>query len=177
MILTGSAIAAARAAGAITISPYYSTRLGPNSYDLTLGARCKVYNSVELDSAMENPTTDVPVADDGLLLCPHRVYLFNTEETVGSTKYVPIVRGRSSVGRLGLFVHITADLIDLGSINQLTLQLHAVMPVRVYPGMLIAQVTFWTVDGEITLYDGKYRNTRSPSGSLSYKDDFNGKRF
>ena len=42
---------------------------------------------------------------------------------------------------------ITADLIDLGSINQLTLQMHAVIPARVYPGMRIGQVTFWAVEG------------------------------
>lgn len=89
---------------------------------------------------------------------------------MGSTRFVPIIRGRSSVGRLGIFIDITADLIDLGSINQWTLQLHAVQPVRVYPGMLIGQVTFWRTYGRRRLYAGKYASRPSPVPSLSYLD-------
>ena len=78
---------------------------------------------------------------------------------MGSNRYVPIIRGRSSVGRLGIFIDITADLIDLGSINQWTLQIHAVHTVRVYPGMLIGQVTFWRTFGRRV----QYRREISPS--------------
>jgi dCTP deaminase len=105
-----------------------------------------------------------------MLLHPDRIYLVNTEEVMGSTRFVPIIRGRSSVGRLGVFIDITADLIDLGSINQWTLQLHAVHPVRIYPGMLIGQVTFWTTFGRRVQYGGKYQGRRSPVPSLSYLD-------
>ena len=87
---------------------------------------------------------------------------------MGSKHFVPIIRGRSSVGRLGIFINITADLIDIGSINQWTLQLHAIAPVRVYPGMLIGQVTFWVPEGPIDLYTGKYGTLPSPVASLSY---------
>jgi dCTP deaminase len=71
---------------------------------------------------------------------------------------------------LGIFIDITADLIDLGSINKWTLQLHSVMPVRVYKGMLIGQVTFWVAKGDKTFYNGKYKNQESPTKSLSYKE-------
>src|SRR5437868_5562402 len=145
MILTGSAIHEAVKLGDISISPFDPDQLSPNSYDFRLGGRCKVYRNAELDCATENPTDNVPFGDDGLLLQPRRLYLFNTHEEIGSERYVPIIRGRSSVGRLGVFIDITADLIDLGSIGQLTLQLYAVVPVRVYPLMLIGQVTFWQV--------------------------------
>ena len=67
-------------------------------------------------------------------------------------------------------MHITADLIDIGSYNQWTLQLHAIQPVRVYPNMLIGQVTFWCVKGEITLYSGKYQGSKGPMESEIYKD-------
>src|SRR5205085_12279793 len=120
--------------------------------------------------AIENPTDDISFRDDGLLLQPRRIYLFNTHEQIGSERYVPIIRGRSSVGRLGVFIDITADLIDLGSIGQLTLQLHAVVPVRIYPLMLIGQVTFWQVDGFVRAYSGKYKGLQSPAASLSYLD-------
>ena len=170
MILTGNAIQEAVRLGDITISPFDPAQLSPNSYDFRLGRRCKVYRNEELDSAAENPTIDLPFGSEGLLLEPCHVYLFNTHEEMGSKRYVPIIRGRSSVGRLGLFVDITADLIDLGSIGQLTLQLHAIVPVRVYPLMLIGQVTFWQVEGSIQSYAGKYKGLQSPVASLSYLD-------
>lgn len=170
MILTGEAIREAVRLEDIVIRPFCDDQVGPNSYDFRLGERCKTYRDLELDSSHENATVDVPFGESGLLLDPRRVYLFNTVETMGSNRYVPIIRGRSSTGRLGLFIDITADLIDIGSINQWTLQLHAVAPVRVFPRMLIGQVTFWVPTGEITLYSGKYGRLSSPVPSLSFRD-------
>jgi dCTP deaminase len=170
MILTGAAIAAAVNEGSIVIDPFETAHIGPNSYDFRLGDRCRMYVAETLDCAKENPTKLFEIGASGLLLKPDRIYLFNTFEKMGSTAFVPIIRGRSSVGRLGIFINITADLIDIGSINQWTLQLHAVAPIRVYPGMLIGQVTFWVPHGPIELYSGKYGKLVSPVGSLSYQD-------
>jgi len=170
MILTGTAIHQAVRDGHIVVDPFDPQQLGPNSYDFRLGHRCRVYRDLILDAELDNPTLELTVNEDGMLLDPSRVYLFNTHEVMGSTQYVPIIRGRSSTGRLGLFIDITADLIDIGSINQWTLQLHAIQPVRVYPGMLVGQVTFWCVHGEIELYSGKYGQLSSPAASLSYLD-------
>jgi len=170
MILTGAAISEAVAVGDIVIQPFTSAYVGPNSYDFRLGDRCLTYNERTLDSALSNAAQCQIVPPSGLVLEPGRLYLFNTEETMGSTKYVPIIRGRSSVARLGVFINITADLIDIGSINQWTLQLHAVNPTRVYPGMLIGQVTFWRTQGTVELYSGKYRDRTSPVPSLLYLD-------
>lgn len=108
--------------------------------------------------------------DEGIVLQPGRIYLGHTLEVMGSDHYVPIIRGRSSVARLGLFVHVTADLIDIGSHNQWTLQFHAVQPVRIYPGMRIGQVTFWHPDGKIELYRGKYQGSMGPRGSEVHRD-------
>jgi dCTP deaminase len=105
-----------------------------------------------------------------MVLQPGKVYLGHTSEVMGSESFVPIIKGKSSTARLGLFVHMTADLIDIGSINQWTLQLHPVMPVRVYPKMRIGQVTFWVPVGEITLYSGKYKGTRGPIASRFHLD-------
>ena len=170
MILTGSAISDAVKAGQIIIDPFDSARIGPNSYDFQLGNRCRVYLNEELDSAKENASKIFDIGPEGLLLNPSRIYLINTMERMGSTHFVPIFRGRSSVGRLGIFINITADIIDIGSISQWTLQLHAVAPVRVYPGMVIGQVTFWVPQGPIDLYSGKYSEVPSPAASLSYRD-------
>lgn len=170
MILSGSAIRSAIESGDIVIDPFDPRRLGPNSYDFTLGERCLEYVDTELDTRRPNATVTRSVGPEGRLLEPSRVYLWNTAEVMGSTKFVPIIRGRSSVGRLGIFIDITADLIDVGSINAWTLQLHAVSPVRVCPGMLIGQVTFWRLDGAIELYSGKYGRLESPVPSLAHQD-------
>jgi len=170
MILTGKEIEHSVALGKIVIDPFCPTNIGPNSYDFQLGGRYRRYTSEVLDARTENSSVEADIPDDGLLLTPDVVTLVNTEEVIGSFHFVPIIRGRSSVGRLGLFVHITADIIDLGSVNQLTLQLHAVTPVRVYRGMLIGQVTFWVPRGEIIPYTGKYGRVRSPSASLIHQD-------
>jgi dCTP deaminase len=170
MILTGKMIENEVDAGNIIIDPFDRTRLGPNSYDFLLSKKCRIYQDYILDSSKENPTEELEIGDDGIVLSPSRIYLFSTHEKMGSIKYVPIIRGRSSVGRLGIFINITSDLIDLGSINKWTLQLHSVTPVRIYAGMPIGQVTFWLTQGERTLYSGKYAKLESPVASLSYKE-------
>ena len=170
MILTGLQILAAVRDGSIVIDPFRTKQVGPNSYDFRLGQRCLVYSEPILDPKKPNRTRTFLLPKEGLTLHPHRLYLVNTQETLGSTKYVPIIRGRSSVGRLGLFINITADLIDLGSVNQWTLQLHCVQPVKVFPGMLIGQVTFWRTFGRRVLYSGKYSRLQSPVSSLAHVD-------
>jgi dCTP deaminase len=174
MILSGGAIKSAVACGDIVIDPFNEKQLGPNSYDFRLGDRCKTYNQAILDAARKNAVTEISIPAAGLLLTPGRVYLVNTFEVMGSSCYVPIIRGRSSIGRLGLFIDVTADLIDLGSVNQWTLQLAPVLPIRVFPQMLVGQVTFWVVQGRPRLYSGKYGQHQSPIESLSYIDFLNG---
>jgi len=170
MILSGAEIQQAVRKRDIVIDPFYPEQLSPNSYDFRLGNRCCVYTSRVLDAKKKNATRTFTIPKSGLVVKPHRVYLVNVAERMGSPRYVPIIRGRSSVGRLGLFIDITADLIDLGSINQWTLQLHCVQPVRIFPGMLIGQVTFWKTYGRRSHYAGKYARLPSPVPSQSYLD-------
>ncbi|NKY28233.1 dCTP deaminase [Nocardia gamkensis] len=170
MILTGSEIARQRDLGRIEIKPFSAGQINPNSYDFRLGSIIKTYTDYVLDSRRRNPTSMISIPDSGLVLNPGRIYLGHTLEIMGSDHYVPIIRAKSSTARLGLFVHVTADIIDIGSHNQWTLQLNPVQPVRVYPGMLIGQVTFWRVTGEITLYAGKYQGSMGPVESLVHLD-------
>jgi dCTP deaminase len=171
MILTGPEISAQVTAGAIDIDPFNPGQLNPNSYDLHLSTRIGWYTGEVLDCARDNPFEHRTVPADGMVLSPGRIYLASTAERVGSDTFVPIIRARSSMARLGLFVHVTADLIDIGSHGHLTLQLHAVQPVRIYPRLRIAQVTFWQVKGDIELYDGKYQGTGElPTPSRLHRD-------
>lgn len=170
MILTGHAIVNAYRDGLIHIDPFDERHVNPNSYDFRLGSMLKTYVDDVLDCRRQNPTVETWIPEDGLVLEPGRIYLGHTVEVMGSEHFVPIVRGKSSTARLGLFIHVTADLIDIGSINQWTLQLHAVQPVRVYPGMRIGQVTFWRTVGKIELYRGKYQGSMGPMESMGYID-------
>ncbi|MFE7133538.1 dCTP deaminase [Streptomyces sp. NPDC057638] len=173
MILTGPEIQARVASGEITLRPFDPALLSPNSYDLHLDD-IGWYREKVLDCARDNPFERHTIPPEGLVLSPGRIYLAATAETIGSDHVVPIVRARSSIARLGLFVHVTADLIDLGSHGRLTLQLHAVQPVRVYPGLRIAQITFWTTVGAVRLYDGKYQGSERAMPSQSHRDFPNG---
>jgi dCTP deaminase len=170
MILTGPEIWQQVKDGRIQIDPFRPEQLNPNSYNFRIGRTLKWYREAVLDPARRNEAACVELDDDGIVLQPDRIYLGHTEEVMGSDHFVPIIRARSSVARLGLFVHVTADLIDIGSHNQWTLQLHAVQPVRIVPGLEIGQVTFWTVEGEIVLYNGKYQGSRGPQESLIHRD-------
>jgi dCTP deaminase len=170
MILTGREIANECAQGKIEIEPFSEAQVNPNSYDFRLGPTLKTYVNHVLDVRIPNLTSSLEIPDSGFILSPDKIYLGHSIEIIGSDYYVPIIRAKSSIARLGLFVHVTADLIDIGSHGQITVQLHAVQPVRIYPSMRIGQVTFWKVAGEIVLYNGKYQNSRGPQESMVYRD-------
>jgi dCTP deaminase len=87
--------------------------------------------------------------------------LCTTSETIGSNRYAMTMSGTSSVGRLGVYVNVTADLGHVGSIGKWTLELTVIQPVRLYPGMLIGQVAFWMTN-PARLYDGRYKFDTTP---------------
>lgn len=170
MILTGPEISRQVSRQRIQIEPFCAARLNPNSYNFRLSETLRVYDNELLDAAIENPSSEIKIPHDGMLLQPDRIYLGASVEIIGSDHYVPIIRARSSTARLGLFVHVTADLVDLGFFGQITLQLHAVQPVIVYPNVEIGQVTFWHVVGEKVRYTGKYQGASGPLASRSFED-------
>ena len=105
-----------------------------------------------------------------MILPKNSFFLASSKEKIGSNFYVPMIHAKSGIARLGLFVHVTADLIDIGYYGEITFQLYSTLPVRIYPGMKIGQVTFWVPKGEITLYDGKYQGSIGPKTSKTYHD-------
>lgn len=170
MILTGTEIAKQVKKNKITIDPFDFSCVNPNSYNVELGEYLKVYEDEVLDSKQPLKTTIIPIPEEGYVLQPGKVYLGFTKEKLGSDYFVPTITGRSSSGRLGLFVQITADLVDIGFVGNLTFQLHAVQPLRIYKGMKIGQIMFWKTKGKIKLYHGKYQNSVGPQESRVWKD-------
>lgn len=171
MILTGNEIQRQKDLGNIIIQPFCSSQISTNSYDLRLSnTLIKYKNSDAIDPKIKQEYIKIEIPDEGFLINKGEFYLGTSLETIGSNDFVPILHAKSGTARMGLFVHITADLIDIGSIGKLTFQLYATLPVIVYPNMLLAQVTFWKTFGEIKLYDGKYQNSTEPRISQIYKD-------
>ncbi|MBP5204193.1 dCTP deaminase [bacterium] len=146
MILTGEKITEEVNNKKIIITPFNKEDLNTNSYDFHLSNRLLVYKSNELDFRENNPTEELIIPKEGLTLSPDKIYIGQTAETIGSKYYVPIIRGRSSTGRLGLYINITSDLKDLGDISPCELTLHVVEPLIIYPNIKIGQVTFWTIE-------------------------------
>lgn len=118
-----------------------------------------------LDLKAENATQTLEIPEDGLVLWPGILYLGRTIETIGSNAFVPIVEGRSSVGRLGVHVHVTAGFCDLGFRGTITLEIHVLHPIRVYPSLPICQAYFLEPRGEIELYKGRYQDQVKPTAS------------
>ncbi|SDZ00766.1 dCTP deaminase [Amycolatopsis xylanica] len=170
MILTGPEITESVTDGRIAISPFSPDQVNPNSYNVRLGGTLLSYRDKIVDAYHPNPTKTIQLPEDGYVLQPDQLYLGHTEERIGSDIYVPLLFGRSSVGRLGLFVEITAPIGDIGFHGQWTLMLSPVQPLRVYPGMKIGQIMFFVSSGEIDLYAGKYQAAVGPQESRYWRD-------
>jgi dCTP deaminase len=130
-----------------------------------------VYEEVVLDMRQSNRVRRIAVPSDGLVLSPSQLYLGRTVEYTETHNLVPMIEGRSSIGRLGLFVHVTAGFGDVGFKGYWTLEMFAVQPVRVYAGIPICQIFFHQIEGEIREYcSDKYQNADDIQPSLLYKE-------
>ncbi|NFG24828.1 dCTP deaminase [Clostridium botulinum] len=155
----------------IIIEPFSEERINPNSYNLTLFNELLVYKNDTLDMKIPNETEKLIIPEEGLLLEPGKLYLGRTNEFTQTNKYVPMLEGRSSTGRLGLFIHVTAGFGDIGFAGYWTLEIFCVQPIRIYPNTEICQIYYHNIDGEYDLYNsGKYQNNNGIQPSLMYKD-------
>ena len=149
MILTGDEIHEQVRAGRIRIPDFSPDKLSPNSYDLTLGptVRRPPDGVLELDRADAGETFEIPAGGHDMKADEFLVGW--SEERIATDHFVPILHARSGIARIGLFVHVTADLLQVGFDGHPTLQLLATLPVLLRRGMPIAQVSFWQPEGDI----------------------------
>ncbi len=166
MILSDLSILKAIESGDIEIAPYDRERLGPNSYDVTLGrnlltysnpvdevgpnSRFNILQAGSLDASREHNTRQHVIGPQGFWLYPETLYLGVINEFVRtSSRYVPMIDGTSSAGRLGISVHATAGRGDAGYAGHFTLEISVIQPIRVYAGMPIGQIWWLKVDGDV----------------------------
>ncbi|KAA3609648.1 MAG: dCTP deaminase [Calditrichaeota bacterium] len=155
----------------IKIEPFQASRLNPNSYNLRLHNELLVYKNNTLDMKTPNETERLTIPSDGLLLQQNKLYLGRTVEYTETHNYVPMLEGRSSIGRLGLFIHVTAGFGDVGFAGFWTLEIFCVQPIRIYPNVEVCQIYYHTIEGDFEEYtSGKYQNNSDIQPSLLYKD-------
>jgi dCTP deaminase len=170
LILTGLEIKA-RQGKDIIIDPFDDSRLNPNSYNLRLHDELMIYEDAQLDMRMPSRMLSIKIPPEGLLLEQYKLYLGRTVERTRTENLVPMLEGRSSIGRLGLFVHVTAGFGDTGFCGYWTLEMFCIHPLRIYAGVEICQIYYHTVAGEITLYKrGKYQNNHGIQPSMLYSE-------
>ena len=176
MILSDKQILTEYEASNIVIHPFEMKYINPCSIDLTLNPEFKIYKEGILDVRQPNETETFTIPEDGYILVPGEVYLYACNERIGVKNNIRAkVEGKSSLGRLGLFVHVTAGFIDPGFEGSLVLELVATRPIRIYPNMKICQIEFAYVQGDILQsYDkksgSKYMNQTGVQESLMYKN-------
>ncbi len=170
MILSGKEIKR-RLGNDIFIKPFNPLQLNPNSYNLRLHDELLVYNEPVLDMKKEHTLEKIIMPKDGLLLESGKLYLGRTVEYTKTDQLVPMLEGRSSIGRLGLFIHVTAGFGDVGFAGYWTLEMFCVQPVKIYPNVEICQIFYHTIEGDFVHYvSNKYQNNQGIQPSLLYKD-------
>jgi dCTP deaminase len=174
MILSGVQIQAEIEAHEIEIDPFDPAQLNPASYDLTLGDEVVQYNVFSdqiLDVKKEWPIHREMIGQDGFIIYPNAGYLMHTRERIYTEHFVPVLDGKSSLGRLFVSIYQTAGYGDPGFNGQYTLEVTTLYPIRLYAGMRIAQMRFHCMDGPVKLYDGQYtgENSKGPVPSRAWR--------
>lgn len=155
----------------IFIDPYDPSQLNPNSYNLRLHDKLLVYEDDVLDMKSPATTRELTIPEEGIVLKPGRLYLGRTVEHTRTEDLVPMLEGRSSIGRLGLFVHVTAGFGDVGFSGYWTLEISAIQPIRIYAGVPICQIFYHQIHGDYVPYtSGKYQNNKGIQPSLLFRD-------
>ena len=170
MILSGKEISK-RMGTDIVIDPFDEKKLNPNSYNLSLHNELMIYENKSFDMREENKTRTISIPKEGLIIDPNRLYLGRTIEYTETHNLVPMLEGRSSIGRLGLFIHVTAGFGDVGFKGYWTLEIFSIHPVRIYSGVEVCQIYYHTIQGEYEDYSsGKYQDNRGIQPSLLFRD-------
>ena len=185
MILSDRDIRAEIDAGRIVIEPYVPDAVQPSSVDLHLGNRFRVFRNnrtAVIDPREEQPELTELVeigGDEPFILHPGEFALGATFERVGlPDDLVARLEGKSSLGRLGLLIHSTAGYVDPGWEGTLTLELSNVanLPIKLYDGMKIGQISFQRMTSPVEVAYGdarlgsRYRGQTDPTASRFHAD-------
>lgn len=149
MILTYKDIEDHMATGSIVVTPFNPEALGTNSYDVHLARTLLTYTEgadpILLDCKKQPKTYEYTITDAGFVLRPGKLYLACTQEYTETHQHIPFLEGKSSLGRLGLNIHVTAGKGDVGFCGHWTMEMTVVHPLRIYAGMPIGQLIYHSI--------------------------------
>lgn len=160
MILSDKKIIEEVKKGTIKIEPFDIKNMGGNSYDVHLSKHFAQYIDKTLDAKKHNKIKHFDIPEKGFILKPGQLYLGSTFEYTETHKHVPFLEGKSSTGRLGIDIHATAGKGDVGFCGYWTLEISTSKPVRIYPGMPIAQLIYYVVEGKVDRVYTKKKNAK-----------------
>ncbi len=185
MIFSDRTIRKAIADGRIEIDPYDARLVQPSSVDVRCDRTFRVFENhryavIDPKAPQEDLTAAVEATEtQPFILHPGEFVLGSTLETVGlADDVVARLEGKSSLGRLGLLIHSTAGFIDPGFRGQVTLELSNVanLPIAIYPGMKIGQISFYQLSTPADHPYGspeagsKYQGQSGPTPSRVHRD-------
>lgn len=163
----------------IKITPFDEKMVNPNSVNLRLGQQLLIYDRkynidkqlLPLDMKIDNPykIIDIPLLE-GYILQPGELYLGQTYEYTETHHLIPVLSGRSSIGRLGLSIHVTAGFGDVGFAGHWTLELFVIRPLRIYPMVPICQIYYHEATGFTEEYKGKYQGNKGVQSSQIWRE-------
>jgi dCTP deaminase len=181
VVLSDRTIRSEIESGRIVIDPFDPGMIQPSSVDLRVDRRFRVFHNsrhpyIDVREPMEDLTEAVEVPEDRpFILHPGEFVLGQTLERVTlPDDLVARLEGKSSLGRLGLLIHSTAGFVDSGFSGNLTLELSNVanLPITIYHGMPIGQISFMRMDGPVESpygsRDNKYQGQTEPTASRFY---------
>lgn len=143
----------------IIITPDDKMLINPNSVNLTLNENIAYYKNQILDLKGENEVETIIIPEDGLILYPNQIYLGRTNEWTQTENLIPMISGRSSLGRLGYHAHCSASMGSIGYEGYWHLGIRTSLPLKVYKDMRCCQIYYFTPIGEITdTYSGFMQN-------------------
>lgn len=196
-VLVDRDIIDARERGDIVITPWDVNNLGTNSYDVTLAPTLRTYKveyervsrpmnddfygsppmltsrPLPLDPRVPREVVEHRIPPQGFVLEPHKLYLAVTNEYTESHKHLPMLNGKSSIGRLGLSIHVTAGTGDVGFCGHWTMELFCIEPLRIYADMRIGQLLWFFANDPVLPYgqkrSAKYNNREAiPQASMMH---------
>ncbi|MHB8620327.1 MAG: dCTP deaminase [Chloroflexota bacterium] len=184
MILSDRSIRQEIESGRILIDPYDPELIQPASLDIRLSSSFLVFRNIKQPYIdVKQPAEDLMemvevAAGEAMYLHPREFVLGSTLETVGiPDDLVARLEGRSSIGRLGVVIHSTAGFIDPAFKGRVTLEISnlASLPIALYPGMRIGQLSFMRMTTPAERPYGpargsKYNGQRLPTASRLYLD-------
>lgn len=173
MILSGLKIQEEINNGNIKISPFDEKLINPASIDIRLGEyyiyipKRDIINRDDFYDTKKSLYDQINVVKkpitESLVLNSNGFYLMHTLESIHTEKYVAVLDGKSSIGRWGIQTHLTAGYIDPGFSGQITLEVTAAVPIKVYSGMRIGQIRFHEISGDVEKYNGNYQKDKKTS--------------